>query len=177
MKVYLRAFELDDYKISVCWRNDREITNSLGGNYFFVSKEREKKWIENAISNDKHNIRLAICLKENNKYIGNVNLLNIDWISRNAEFSIFIGEKKEWNKGYATEATTLMLDFGFNQRNLHRIYLTTLENNIAAIHIYKKIGLKKEGIIREVLFKENEYKNLILMSILKREFEELNYDI
>lgn len=177
MRVYLRAFELDDYKISTRWRNDHEVTNSLGGNYFFVSKGREKKWIENAISNDKHNIRLAICLKENNKYIGNVNILNIDWINRNAEFSILIGEKKEWNKGYATEASKLMIDFGFNQRNLHRIYLTTLENNSAAIHIYEKIGFKKEGIIREVLFKDNEYKNLILMSILKSEFEEFNYGL
>ena len=140
MKVYLRAFELDDYKISTKWRNNRDITNSLGGNYFFVSSEREKKWIENSINNDKNNIRLAICLKENNEYIGNVNLININWINRNAEFSIFIGEKKDWGKGYATESTKLMLNFGFNQRNLHRIYLTVLENNKVAIHIYEKLG-------------------------------------
>lgn len=170
MKVYLRAFEIEDYKKSIKWRNDQDIWKSTGGNYFFVSSEREKKWIENAIFNDKNNIRLAICLKENNKYIGNVNLVNIDWINRQAEFSIFIGEKKEWGKSYATEATKLMIDFGFSQRNFNRIYLTVLENNKVAIHLYEKIGFKKEGILREALFKDNKYYNLIIMSILKEEY-------
>jgi len=170
MRVYLRAFEIEDYKKSIKWRNDQNIWKSTGGNYFFVSSEREKKWIENAIFNDKNNIRLAICLKENNKYIGNVNLVNIEWINRQAEFSIFIGEKKEWRKGYATEATKLMVDFGFNQRNLNRIYLTVLENNKVAIHLYEEMGFKKEGILREALFKDNKYYNLIIMSILKEEY-------
>ncbi len=170
MRVYLRAFEIEDYKKSIKWRNDQNIWKSTGGNYFFVSSEREKKWIENAIFNDKNNIRLAICLKENNQYIGNVNLVNIEWINRQAEFSIFIGEKKEWRKGYATEATKLMVDFGFNQRNLNRIYLTVLENNKVAIHLYEKMGFKKEGILREALFKDNKYYNLIIMSILKKEY-------
>jgi RimJ/RimL family protein N-acetyltransferase len=170
MRVYLRAFEIEDYKKSIKWRNDQNIWKSTDDNYFFVSSEREKKWIENAIFNDKNNIRLAICLKENNKYIGNVNLLNIEWINRQAEFSIFIGEKKEWKKGYATEATKLMVAFGFNQRNLNRIYLTVLENNKVAIYLYEKIGFKKEGILREALFKDNKYYNLIIMSILKEEY-------
>ncbi len=90
MEVYLRAFEVDDYKRSVLWRNDREVKNTLGGNNYFVSSEREKKWIENALSNDRDTIRLAICKKEDDSYIGNVNLINIDWVNRSAEFSIFI---------------------------------------------------------------------------------------
>lgn len=171
MKVYLRAFEMEDFKILTKWRNDRDITSSLGGNYFFVSSEREKKWIEDAIFNDKNNIRLAICLKGSNKYIGNVNLTNIDFINRNAEFSIFIGEKNEWGKGYATEASKLMLNFGFNQRNLKRIFLTVLENNKVAVHLYEKLGFKKEGILRKVLFKDNKYHNKVIMSILNNEFK------
>lgn len=171
MRVYLRAFEIEDYKKSIKWRNDQNIWKSTGGNYFFVSSEREKKWIENAIFNDENNIRLAICLKENDEYIGNINLINIDWINRQAEISIFIGEKKEWGKGYATEATKLMIDFGFSQRNLNRIYLTVLENNKVAIHLYEKIGFKKEGILRETLFKDNKYYNLMIMSILKKVYD------
>ncbi|HHX69035.1 MAG TPA: GNAT family N-acetyltransferase [Gallicola sp.] len=176
-RIYLRAFELEDYKTLTKWRNDRDITKSLGGNYFFVSSEREKKWIENSIFNDEHNLRLAICLNENNEYIGNVNLTNLDWINRNAEFSIFIGEKKYWGKGYATESTKLILDFGFSQRNLYRIYLTVLEDNKSAIHIYNKLGFKTEGVLRKSLFKDNKYHNLIIMSILKEEFENCNYEL
>lgn len=172
MEVYLRAFEVDDYKRSVLWRNNREIKKTLGGNNYFVSSEREKKWIENALSNDRDSIRLAICKKDNDTYIGNVNLVNIDWVNGNAEFSIFIGEENEWGKGYGTMATILMLKFGFHERNLHRIYLKVLESNKAAIHLYAKLGFKQEGILRDELFKNDSYHNLIAMSILKNEFNE-----
>jgi len=170
MSVYLRAFELDDYKKSAFWRNNIDVKKNLGGNNHFVSSEREKKWIENSIFNDKNDIKLAICKKENDEYIGNVNLTNINWINRNAEFSIFIGETNDWGKGYATTATMLMLTFGFYQQNLHKIYLTVLENNITAMHIYTKLGFVKEGILRDEIYKNGEYNNMVLMSILKNEF-------
>ncbi len=171
MRVYLRAFELDDYKKSVKWRNDRSVTKTLGANYYYISSEREKKWVENAINDNKTNIRLAICIKESDEYIGNIYLNSIDWINRNAEFSIFIGDMQEWGKGYATEATQLMLEYGFFQLDLQRIYLKVLEYNEIAINMYKKIGFKIEGIMRKCLFKDNTYHNLILMSILKEEFK------
>jgi len=49
MKVYLRAFELADYKVSLRWRNDDKLWSALCGPKYFVSSENEKKWIENAI--------------------------------------------------------------------------------------------------------------------------------
>ena len=70
-RVYLRALEPEDYKTSIKWRNDDEIWQQLGGVKYFVSEAYEKKWVEDAIFNP-NTIRLAICLKENNLYIGNV---------------------------------------------------------------------------------------------------------
>ena len=76
-RVYLRALELDDYKTSIKWRNDDSIWSQLGGVKYFVSEAYEKKWVEEAIFNP-NVIRLAICLKENDLYIGNVYILDIN---------------------------------------------------------------------------------------------------
>ena len=109
-RIFLRALEPNDYLVSINWRNDDEIHKMVGGTKYFVSSAREKKWVEEAIfSNDR--VVLAICLKDNNKYIGNIMLQEIDYINRSAHVPILIGDKAEWNKGYATEARMLMLKF------------------------------------------------------------------
>lgn len=169
-KIYLRALEPEDHLISTVWRNDIEVTKSLGGNYYFVSLEREKKWIEDVIRDDQKHTRLAICISGSKKYIGNVNLTNINWINRNAEFSILIGDKNEWGKGYGYAASIQMLEYGFKQLNLQRIYLSLLSNNLVAKKLYTKIGFKKEGILRNTIFKDNAYQDVIIMAILKEEY-------
>ena len=79
-RIYLRAFEIDDYKTSIKWRKDDMIWDMLGGPKYFVSEAYEKKWVENTIFNPK-DVKLAICLLENDKYIGNkFNLSKIVYI-------------------------------------------------------------------------------------------------
>lgn len=170
MRVYLRALELSDVELLVKWRNDLDITSPIGGNTFFVSSLRETEWLKKSILNDEKNIRLAICLKENDKYIGNTNLTSINWINRTAEFSIFVGDKNQWGKGFGKEATILMLKYAFEELNLNRIYAFVREDNTKAINLDKKIGFVQEGILRKSIYKNNKYINQILFSILKEEF-------
>lgn len=170
MTVYLRALELSDVEKLVKWRNDLEITSSLGGNTFYVSKLRESEWVKNAILNDNKNIRLAICLKENDEYIGNVNLNSINWINRSAEYSIMIGDKSQWSKGFGKEATLLILKYAFEELNLNRIYLTVRNDNEKALSLYKKTGFTKEGVLRKSIYKNNKFIDMIVMSILREEF-------
>lgn len=170
MRVYLRALELSDVELLVKWRNDLDVTSPLGGNTFYVSKLRETEWIRNAILNDNNNLRLAICLIENDRYIGNVILNSINWINRDAEYSIMIGDKSQWGKGIGKEATILMLKYAFEELNLNRIYAFVREDNTKAINLDKKIGFVQEGILRKSIYKNNKYINQILFSILKEEF-------
>lgn len=170
-RIYLRALELNDYTELYKWRNNFNVTDLLGGNRFFVSSFREKKWVEDAIINDKTNLHLAICLKEANQIIGLVNLTNIDFRNRKAEFSIMIGDSKQHNKGYGSFAINLMLSHGFEELNLNRIYLTVLSINNKAKEMYENLGFKEEGVLREDIFKNNTYHDLYLMSILKNEYK------
>jgi RimJ/RimL family protein N-acetyltransferase len=169
-KVYLRAFEESDVESLVRWRNDLQVTNNLGGSSIFVSGLRERDWVFKAIKNDKNDIRLAICLSDLDKHIGNISLTSINWINRSAEYSIFIGEKEEWGKGYASDASRLILDYGFKELNLHRIHLTVKINNLRAIKLYENLGFIEEGVLRESVYKNGKYTDMMCMAILKSEY-------
>ena len=172
MRIYLRAFELDDYKLINKWRKDEEDYKLIVGNKYYVSSERDKKWVEEKIFKDAKDIYLAICLKENDEMIGYLSLNNIDWRNRKVEWGgITIGEKKHRGKGYANEAAYLMLDFAFSELGIHRFYGHWLEANKASIMLGKKLGFKHEGVLRDSVYKNNNFNNVVVMSILKEEFE------
>ena len=112
----------------------------------------------------------AIVLKENDQYIGEAVLNDIDWVNRSANFRIALADSKLFGKGYGTEATRLMIDFGIRTLDLHRIELEVYDFNLRAQHVYEKIGFVREGVRRDVLLWEGEYHHAIVMSILAPEF-------
>ncbi len=168
-RVYLRALEPDDYKTSIAWRNDDQIWDMLGGVKYYVSENYEREWVQAAIK-DNSCIRLAVCLKENDLYIGNVYITNINWQTRCGVSHVLIGNKDYWGKGYAREAYTLLLKYAFEERNLHRIEAHILECNQASIRMHLKTGYTQEGILRESVFKKGRYQNQVVMSILEKDF-------
>lgn len=170
-RIYLRALEPDDYKVSVKWRNDDEIQNMVGGAKYFVSSEREKEWVHNAIfDNDK--LVLAICLVENNEYIGNMIMHDINMLNRSCHISGMIGEKTYWSKGYFNEARMMMLRFAFYERGMERITASPLEDNVASLKSALSCGYKQEGVARQSVYKNGKFHNQILLSILREEFDQ-----
>lgn len=168
-KMYLRALEIEDYKTTINWRRDDEIWKMVGGQKYFVSSEYEKNWIIKAINNP-NELRLGICLKENDLLIGLASLVNIDLINRNGEFSTMIGEKKYWSSGYATGALLMLLDYCFNERGMERVWGVILESNMPSQKIGLKCGGKIEGVLRNSIYKNGAFHNQILMSILRNEY-------
>lgn len=168
-RVYLRALESDDYKTSVLWRNDDSVTSLLGGGKYYVSGEMERLWVQDVINSAK-DVRLAVCTVDNDEYIGNVYLTDIDYVNRKAKSHILIGNRNYWNKGYGTEAMSLLLDYAFKHRNLRRIEALVLEDNIGSCHMLEKLGYKREGLLRDSVYKYGEYKNQILYALLREEY-------
>lgn len=171
-KVYLRALESDDYKISIAWRQDPEIWSMLVGRRYFVSEQIEKQWIESTYNNSKQ-VALAICDLETNKYIGNIYLKNIDYFNKSASSAKLIGDKNFWGKGYGTEATLLMLYHAFYDLGLERVESRILSSNKASIRVQEKCGYQVEGILRKAAFKAGELQDIVIMSVLKNDFFEI----
>ena len=112
----------------------------------------------------------AIVLKDSAQYIGEAVLNDIDWENRSANFRIALADSKLFGKGYGTEATRLIINYGIRTCNLHRIELEVYDFNPRAKHVYEKVGFVCEGVKRDVLLWEGEYHNAIMMSILAHEF-------
>ena len=99
-----------------------------------------------------------------------VYLLNIDWISRSAEFAIQIGAAERRGSGIGHWATMEMLRHGFRDLNLQRIYLTVVAHNEAAMRLYLRAGFAQEGRMRKAAFKNGVYADMMMMAILADEF-------
>lgn len=174
--IYLREVTERDLDAINKYRNNKGLTDLLGGVLRFVNIETDQKWLQSYQGSRANNVRCAICLEDSDELIGVVYLLDIDWVSRTAEFAIFIGDEKHRGKGIGKETTIKMLQHGFSSMNLNRIHLKVLDYNERAIKLYERLGFKEEGIMRQAVYKNGEYRNLKLMSILKKEAENLLKD-
>ena len=167
-KCYLSPIDVNDAGIFTEWLNDMEILANLQLYSGIISLENEKNFLDN-LSKD-HNY--SIIDLETGKLIGNCGFLDIDYVNQTGEAGIFIGNKNYWNRGYGTEAFSLLIDYGFRALNFHNIMLKVYEFNKSGIKCYEKIGFKQIGKRREALQRNLERYNIIYMDILPNEFFE-----
>jgi len=151
------------------WINDRE-TVLYNAPYKPISDIQHKTWFEN-IQNRNDIFIFGIYETKTDKIIGTCQLHSINWIHRNAELQIRLGNKDNRGKGYGSEVVRLLLDFAFRDLNLYRVFLYVFETNANAIHVYEKAGFKKEGLLRKAAHIDGKYVDVIFMGILREEYE------
>lgn len=169
--VYLRPIQKEDLSARYRdWFNDAEVCQFNSHHRFPNYDEDMQHYYETTISSH-NNLILAICDKETDAHIGNVSLQEIDTLNQSAEFAIIIGDKSYWGRGLGKEVIRLIVEHGFTQLNLHRIYCGTAENNIGMQKIALSIGFKEEGRSRKALYKNGEFWDLIHYGLLKDEYK------
>ena len=102
--------------------------------------------------------------------IGRIELENINYRDRSADFGIEISEADYRGRGYGTEATRLMLDYAFTALGLHNVALETWEYNLAAQRAYAKAGFREIGRRRQAKFMNGKLWDIIYMDCLSTEF-------
>lgn len=168
----LRAIEREDIPRFVTWLNDREVLRGLLL-YNPMSVAQEENWYENILKQPLPEQPLAIdaLVGQDWLHIGNCGLHSLSWKDRCAEVGIFIGEKQFWSQGFGSEAMELMLYHAFADLNLNRIYLHVYENNPRAIHSYEKVGFVHEGRLRQDIYKDGQYLDVLVMGMLRAEWQ------
>jgi RimJ/RimL family protein N-acetyltransferase len=168
-KVYLGQIRKDLAPVYRRWLNDLHMSRTLGFIRPFTD-QGEEEWIEAARTDDSVVI-FGIYERESGKPVGNTHLAGVHSLHRSAEFGIGIGESWARGKGYGTEATKLVVDFGFTLLGLHHIWLRVVAYNYAGVRAYEKVGFKESGRLREAWRFGGEQHDVILMDILASEFE------
>ena len=75
-----------------------------------------------------------------------------------------------WGQGIMSEAVRAMVDFGFKRMDLNRIEADADERNPASARVLAKIGFRREGVQQEQFYENGEFHNLLLFSLLRREY-------
>lgn len=167
-QIYLRALNVSDVEGNYKnWLNNQEIVQFNSHGRFPITKEKLLSYI-NTTSNSINTLVLAIIDVDTNNHIGNISLQSINWIDRNAEIAFLLGEKSYWGKGVMVEAGSILINHAFNTLNLHRVYCGTSEENIGMQKLATKLGMVKEGIRIDALFKNGNYYNIIEFGIVNK---------
>jgi len=171
-RVRLRGVEREDIPLFVQWLNDPEVIENLSL-YLPISTADETRWFEKLADRPPEEKPLAIEVKTEQgwRLVGNSSFHNIEWPNRAAEIGIFIGDKSLWDQGYGTETVRLLLRHGFETLNLNRIFLRVHEPNTRAARAYEKAGFVREGCMRQAVFKDGRYQDVLLMSVLRSEWD------
>ncbi len=151
------------------WLNDWEVAQYLmPGIPQTVTLDGETEWFETR-QRERDSIVFAILARPEGNLIGNCGLQRIDLKNRCAQFGIFIGDKSYWGRGFGTDATRTLLHFGFEQLGLHRVELEVYAFNPRATRAYEKAGFRRDGTRRQALFRNGEFHDIHIMSILRDE--------
>ncbi len=130
-----------------------------------------RQWIKavicNALSN--HSYEYAVIQKSDNRYVGNVGLINIDPVSKKCDISYFICPDCQ-NRGIATEVSAKLIQYAFENLGMNRVGGLCMAHNQASARVMEKLLMKYEGLQRNCMIKDNAVISLKMYSILKEEY-------
>jgi ribosomal-protein-alanine N-acetyltransferase len=169
-RLTLRPFTMNDAPDAQRLAGDREIADTTINIPHPYPDGAAEKWIStHQEAFDKTgSATWAVTLKESGQLIGAISL-TVDNNFDRAEIGYWIA-KTFWGQGYCTEAARAVLDYGFMQAGLNRIFAWYLTRNPASGKVMQKIGMKPEGCLRQHIKKWDKYEDLQHYGILKSEY-------
>lgn len=165
--IFLRLMTYDDTESIVRWRNSDAVRNNFIYRAKFT-KESHENWIHTMVETGKV-VQMMICDIDSKEALGSVYIRDIDRQHNKAEYGIFIGEASARGRGVGTSAAKLMLSYCFEEEKLHRVYLRVLANNQQAIRSYEKAGFVKEGLLRDDVCIDGQFRDVVWMAALYSE--------
>jgi RimJ/RimL family protein N-acetyltransferase len=150
------------------WLNDHKVNMFLEtkGNY---TMDMLKSYVNEQYKNEIY--FWAIHLKSSNKHIGNIKIDPINLNTNSGEYGILMGDRLNWGKGYAKEASLRIIKYCFEELKLSKITLGVVEDNIAAVKLYEKIGFIIDEIKKDTGIYNNKQSNSLRMSLDVEDFK------
>lgn len=170
--VGLRAIEKEDLSLLRDWRNISAFRRNFR-EYRELSMVNQENWFArlNASPND---FMFMIVRLEDNKPIGACGLLYTNWIIRSADFSFYIGHDEAYidSIGYADESAKLLIEYGFKNLNLNKIWMELYEFDSAKLDFFlNRFSFKKDGKLRDNCYEDGRYWDSYIISLTRNDLK------
>ena len=163
-----RRPEMADVKEIQNLKNNEKAAHLLGGVFHPYTTEDIERWI-NFHNNNPEEVLLVVENKTTGMLIGHVGLYKIDRIAKKTEYGILLADDESRGRGYGTKATKLMVDYAFQTLGMHKVTAEVLSENAPSIAMFKKCGFSVDGCLRDDVYKNGRYYDVLTMSILKED--------
>jgi RimJ/RimL family protein N-acetyltransferase len=167
---FLRPAEREDIPLLVRWINDERTVAHLGARAP-IGQALEERWFERMVeAQGRDHWYFISCLLGDERPVGNVGLFDVDLTNGSAGIGIAIGDPDDQGRGLGTDAMKVVLDFGFGELRLERMWLDVYDGNTRAIRCYAKAGFTLEGKLRHAIYRRKRYQDVLRMAILRAEW-------
>jgi diamine N-acetyltransferase len=163
-RVSLRPLEPDNRPLLETWGREHDIQHSM-------SNSLVADLMDELTQPDTHTRESFIIHDEHDRPIGLTSLFNISSKPDCGEMAKLVGDPNARGHGYAKESEVIMLGYAFSRLKLNRVFIRTAGLNLQNIKLNEKLGLRFEGILRECKMIGEQLVDIVMMSILSREFE------
>lgn len=167
--IYLRPMEIEDVKHKVQWVNDQEVRKTLVYSDYPATVLGTEQWLRR-VAADPGRKNFMVCMKADHKTVGFAGIKSIDRINLKCESFMGIGVKEYWGKGLGYDIKKSILEYCFSELQLNKVYSMHLADNQAMIRINMKLGGKLEGTLREDVWHNGKFQDMVIISILKNEY-------
>lgn len=167
--VGLRAVEKEDLQLLRDWRNLTDFRKHFR-EVRELSLSDQEAWFESLQKTKHFNFMFTIIDLQTNTPIGAAGLLYINWVIRSADFSFYIGEEKIYvgEDEKTKEAAQLLIDYGFKNLNLHKIWMELYEFDSKKINFFlNEFGFKKDGKLRDNCYENGRYWDSLIISLIQ----------
>jgi RimJ/RimL family protein N-acetyltransferase len=169
----LRAVEFSDLEKMRNWRNHPEFRKNFR-EHRELNLQNQSDWFIRTSANSGDFMFIIIDL-ETNEEIGACGLLYTNWIIRSSDFSFYIGKDLMYiDEKYALDAAKSLIDYGFNDLNLNKIWMELYEFDEKKMNFFQNyLGFRIDGKLRQNAFSEGKYWDSYIISLLSSEFNHL----
>ena len=158
--IYLRALEPEDLEFVYAIENNESIWN-VSNTQTPYSRFLIRQYLENAHQDiyEAKQLRLAICMNDTFEAIGLIDLFDFDPNNNRSGVGIVISNDAMRNSGIGSEALQLIINYAFNQLQLHQLYANIGSKNEISISLFTKFGFQKIGIKKDWNKIQNLYED------------------
>ena len=169
--ISLNAVEKKDLNQLKNWRNNPSLRKYFR-EYRELNMSQQKIWFREKVIKDNDTLMFTIVRNKDQTLIGCCGLVYINWVHRHADLSLYIGYDELYidNIGFCEESCRLILSYAFEELGLNKVWTEIYEFDKKKDELYRKIGFKQDGLLRQNYFFRNRWWNSKILSILQKEF-------